>query len=284
LPDASAFKFGKLAPVRFDGHPMLAAHVKRPWTALPAPFDNSEGVQLELDGNGPDPNVTNQGPDFQGVGNCGVVGGVNARRTSRVRILGDSAIAATILAHVTKISLPDANQVVADYLRYTRGQDTGVALVQFLEYWRRHGLDGHKIIAWATVDHTDPVEFYNATHDFDVTYNGYQLASTFMRQAQALIEGGNEPIDCRTSRFEPIGGHCMVEAALTLAPTPSGHPFGKLGTWGYWLPRTEEFRTNCQDESHVIITPEIAAAKSDGLNCDLDQLIATCDQLNGVAA
>src|ERR1035438_4758576 len=56
-----------------------------------------------LDGNGPDPAVTNQGPDFQGFGNCVIVGAINSLRTWNVLVSESDPI-------------PDANGAVSQYL------------------------------------------------------------------------------------------------------------------------------------------------------------------------
>lgn len=243
-------KYGRLPAKRFIGHPMLTHHVIN-LPHAPVHFDNGAAAGYELDGNGPDPSVTNQGPDFEGVGNCGVVGVVNGERTTQ-------AVART------SISMPSANEAVAEYLGYTKGQDTGVVLVDLLEHWRTVGLFGRKILAWATIEVTDP-RFYDYVYAFDWSYTGIAVDQAFEDQF-----ADNQPFS-----YDPwsplLGGHCVDVV---------GRP--KLATWGRDCEYEESWRTRRMEEAHIVITPEDAEAKTDGV-VNLETLVSDLDQLRTAA-
>lgn len=248
---------------------MLSAHLSKPLPKAPAEFDNGVGVALQLDGNGPDPMVTNQGPNFQGAGNCGYVGAKNGEATTQAVIVGDSAIDVALRNTIAAIEMPTPNEVVAEYFGYTKGQDTGVVLTELLEFWRTHGLFGRKILAWATINTHDEEEFYDATYAFDFTYNGIAVAAPMQEQFAA-----GEVLDLTgtIADYQIEGGHCVSVPARC-----------KLYTWGQEVAYTERWRRRYMEESHIVITEEVGEARCNGLGIDLDRLIQVLDGLKAAA-
>ena len=189
-----------------------------------------------LDGNGPDPAVTTQGPDFQGLGNCTIVGGVNLIRVWDILVNESDAI-------------PTANEAVGEYDNQSGGQDTGLAETSVLQKWRTVGMFGEKIDAWGPVNHSNITAIKNAIAYYGACYFGVQLPESAQQQFNpggastwSLVKGS--PIE---------GGHCIVGVGYNDQGV-------QIITWGQVVTCTWEWIAEYLDESYVIISNQFVEA------------------------
>ncbi|MFI0900553.1 hypothetical protein [Streptomyces sp. NPDC020983] len=118
--------------------------------------------------------------------------------------------------------------------------DTGAYCQDVLGYWRKTGLEGHKIVAYAALDPSNLTEIKQAIATFGTVYVGLNFPDTAMDQFDA-----GEPWDVvRGARVE--GGHCVIVGAY------GGGKFG-LVTWGAETEMTEAFWKKYVDEAWVVI-------------------------------
>ena len=147
---------------------------------------------------------------------------------------------------------PTLEHVVAMYSAITGytpndpSSDTGAYCQDVLAYWRKTGLEGHRIVAYASLDVHNLTEIKQAVAQFGTVYVGMSFPDSAMEQFNAgqtwdLVKG---------ARIE--GGHCVIVGA---------YGNGKLGlvTWGAEAEMTETFWRKYVDEAWVVLDP-------DGLN------------------
>ena len=124
--------------------------------------------------------------------------------------------------------------------------DTGAYCQDVLKYWRTTGLEGHQIVAYASLDVSNLTEIKQAISIFGTVYVGMSFPDSAMRQFNA----GKTWDVTRGARVE--GGHCVIVGA---------YGNGKFGliTWGAEATMTERFWKKYVDEAWVVLD-------ADGLN------------------
>lgn len=125
--------------------------------------------------------------------------------------------------------------------------DQGTVLQDLLDYWRKTGLTVggkvHKILAFAQVDHTSPLELRAAIALFGAVIYGIQVP----RSAEEEFNAG-EPWDY-VPGSPNLGGHAITDERYDQA---LWYPV----TWGREQPATEAFMTAYLQEAWVPILPE----------------------------
>jgi hypothetical protein len=138
--------------------------------------------------------------------------------------------------------------------------DQGTNIQDALEYWRKTGLGGHKILAFARVDHNDMAEVQAAINVFGALAVGVALPAVAEQQ---FADG--QPWDVVTNDGGILGGHAIHagaydEHAGTFTVT----------TWGHTQVLTEAWWRTYVDELWVIVSPEwLSAAGVDPEGLDL---------------
>lgn len=124
--------------------------------------------------------------------------------------------------------------------------DRGTVIQDALNYWRTVGIAGHKILAFAQVDHTNRAAVEAAVNVFGTVHLGLQ----FPKIAMAEFNAG-QPWDSVASDGGIIGGHSVPVGRYN-------HPGGQYGavTWARPQPLTEAFWERYVTETWVVITPE----------------------------
>jgi hypothetical protein len=120
------------------------------------------------------------------------------------------------------------------------GSDTGAYCQDVLAYWRKTGLEGHKITAYAALDVSNLTEIKQAVALFGTIYVGLSFPDSAMDQFNA-----DQPWDVvRGAKVE--GGHCVIVGAYSN---------GRLGlvTWGAETTMTEAFWKRYVDEAWVVL-------------------------------
>jgi hypothetical protein len=118
--------------------------------------------------------------------------------------------------------------------------DTGAYCQDVLAYWRKTGLEGHKITAYASLDVSNLTEIKQAIALFGTVYVGLSFPDSAMTQFD-----NDQPWDVvRGATVE--GGHCVIVGA---------YGAGKFGlvTWGAETAMTEAFWKRYVDEAWVVL-------------------------------
>ncbi len=141
---------------------------------------------------------------------------------------------------------PAQDQVVGMYSAVTGydpkkpATDRGAYIQDALGYWRKSGLAGHKIVAYASLDVSNLTEVRQAIALFGSVNVGLNFPDSAMDQFNA-----GEPWDVvKGARIE--GGHCVMAGA---------YGGGRIGivTWGAEAEMTEAFWKKYVDEAWVVL-------------------------------
>lgn len=250
----SKFLLGKKDPVVLSGVSFISEYETSAQLFVPSSVSVPAAVWA-MDGNGPDPLVTNQGPDFQGVGDCTVVGACNADRTWNLLVNESNPI-------------PSANEVVKEYFSMSGGQDTGLAETALLQHWQTKGLFGYKIAAFAPVDHTNITAIESSIANYGGCYFGVQLPESAQTQ---LNQGGSSTWSVVPG--SPIeGGHCIWACGYDQASK-----LVQIVTWSQVVNVEYAWLAKYLDEAYAIIPQQFVEAGK-GPTLDLASLQADLAQ------
>lgn len=123
--------------------------------------------------------------------------------------------------------------------------DRGVVEQDMLHYVMKNGVGGHKILAYAQVNHKDPDELKAALHLFGSVYMGAQMPQSAMLQTDAsqpwTVQGG--------SQIE--GGHCFTLQRWDTAADPM-----TFVTWGQLQRASIEWWLDYGQEAWVMISQD----------------------------
>jgi hypothetical protein len=162
-----------------------------------------------------------------------------------------------------------AEQLVAEYLAYDHGQDVGANIADLLLFWYTSG----KLLAFAPVDHTDPVACDAAMSAFHGLYAGVDLTD----DADHLFEEG-EPWSVGSGQQpDPADGHCIVKVGARGGPVETPGGSDTWVTWGALQRSSLGWTAACLSEAWVLVTQEDADAAS----LDIAKLRADIDALGG---
>lgn len=128
--------------------------------------------------------------------------------------------------------------------------DKGAYMQDVLSYWRKSGIEGHHILAFAKVDHTNQTEVVKALAGFGTLYLGINFPQSamdqFNREAPWDVVPGS-PIE---------GGHAINAGYYDLLEEK-----WKVITWGREQPMTQAFFSNYVEEAWAVISPEWLSEK-----------------------
>lgn len=246
-------KRGRL-PVKPAGEKFAIRYVheyaREPLPAPDYPVDVTGGIgehDWQMLGNGPDPDCT-LAPE--GVGDCGFAGREHYKY-------------AKAACYGLEEDRESSDALVSEYLSYDHGQDVGVNLADVLLAWYRAG----KILAFASVDHTDPAQCDSAMEQFKGLYVGVSLTP----DADELFGEGQPWTTAAGQRPDPREGHCILKV------TADGNELDGYVTWGALQKATRDWTRACLEEAWVVIASEDEAAKVDmaALTADIDALHGT---------
>ena len=166
-------------------------------------------------------------------GNCVVAGA------------GHLIMAWTANASGSAIVVPDAD-ILAAYHAVGGPGDNGLVMLDFLNYWKKTGLAGHKIGGYVAVNPRHHAMRRMAAWLFGGTYSGYALPVS--AQGQDLWDV-TDPSLTGDSAPGSWGGHCVPEMQVT--PDSYG-----VCTWGMIQPVTYGFCDAYCDESYAVFSEE----------------------------
>ncbi|MGW2692320.1 hypothetical protein ACWC3Y_10715 [Streptomyces sp. NPDC001296] len=194
----------------------------------PAAVDYESGIDFPMYGN-------------DEVGDCGPAGCGHVVQSLTTYGQGKTATVteATVLAFYSAIS---------GYVPGDPSTDVGVNLQDMLEYWRKHDLGGHEIVAFAEVDVSNPAEMQLAIDLFDAVITGINLP----KSAEDQFNAGQVWDVVRGSKI--LGGHCVPFFGY-------GGGLYKGVTWAAVQAMTEAFRKKYVGEGWIVITKDWLNAK-----------------------
>lgn len=136
------------------------------------------------------------------------------------------------------------SKVVDTYFTLTHGLDSGLNMLEFLKYWRKTGLDGHKIGAFAAVDPKNITSIRYANFLFGGVYFGIMLPRSAQNQKVWDVPPSGAVGD---GAWGSWGGHCVNGGVATPRIV-------KVATWGEEVTCTMDFIGTYADEAWAIIS------------------------------
>jgi hypothetical protein len=127
----------------------------------------------------------------------------------------------------------------------TGANDNGAVVQDVLNYWRKTGIGGHKILAFARVDESNLDEVRAAINLFGTVYLGINFPKSAMQQFDA-----GEP-------WHPVSGSSIAGGhAINAVYYDISDGMYKIVTWGKVQRMTQAFWDAYVEEAWVVISPE----------------------------
>jgi hypothetical protein len=149
-------------------------------------------------------------------------------------------------AKPTNAQILKAYEDVGGYVPGDPSTDNGCVMLDALNYWRKTGIAGHKILAYASVDLTRLDEVKTAVQLFGNLYLGIQLPLTVQESNSWTVPSGGPFGDGSPGSW---GGHCIPVVAyspLTLT----------VITWGMRLKMSYNFLRDYADEAYCVLSSD----------------------------
>lgn len=147
---------------------------------------------------------------------------------------------------------PPEQSVIRMYDETGDGTDDGRYLDEVLSYWRKTGLDGETVLAYASVNVKDRAEVKAALWLFGGLYLGVGLPVTAQRQTTWHVDASALAADRAPYSW---GGHCVNATGYANTTGVYFVTWGRLTrlTWGFWNAYV--------DEAFAIVSPAWVTAQ-----------------------
>lgn len=165
---------------------------------------------------------------------------------------------------IAQQQIPTEQSVIKTYLQLSGGIDSGLNMLDVLNYWRRHSFGGDKILAYTKVDRAKHDLIKHGIHMFGGVYLGFQCQEGL----DTDFDAGRPWTPARLTQ----DGHAVY--AVSYDETKVG-----VFTWGGFQWGTWDWWNECVDEAYIILPPE-ARQRGFASGFDFAQLQ---DDLNKVA-
>lgn len=218
-------------------------------TALPTPPATYPVIKFgySMLGNGPDPHVTIEGPNFEGVGNCTICALIHLRRANELE------------TETAKNDLPTANACVLEYFDETGGQDTGLECSSVLKKWYSPGTFQNQNKGYASF----PINDVNMMKVVISNFGGAYLGVNLPDPAEIQTENGQPwKLTNTLDDLNIVGGHCVPAVGYD-------ENFVYVVTWGLIQPVTWSWLAEYLEEAWAVITTEDARVDLAALQADL---------------
>ena len=161
--------------------------------------------------------------------------------------LGDCTIAA--LAHalttyrglVGKEKIMSKTAVVKLYMHLTGGVDSGLNVLDVMNYWQKHAVSSDEILAYVSVDPKNHTHVQQAIDLFGGVYLGFQVQQNCIQEFNNHQPWAPGPLTTDGHAVYAVGYDQTGVTVLTWGNT-------QQGTWAWW--------DECVDESYAILPPE----------------------------
>ena len=220
-----AFKLGKLSP-KF--HPKTLKFSNYLLAGAPPPPPEKQFWEYKIDPR----NIQMFGNDS--IGDC--------------TCAGIAHLLMLVTAHTGKVVIPELQDVldfysaVSGYDQKTGANDNGAAITDVLDRWQTVGLSGHKILAWAQIDHKNLTAIHQGIHIFGGLDVGVQLPESAQQQFP--------------KNWELVNGS-PIEEATALSEAGFGATGSNYQTWGKGDQKaSNEWSAAYRDESYCVLTQD----------------------------
>lgn len=242
----TALKFGKLAARVGPGHTVDLVRYLTPGSWFPAPASSVDWSKKL---------PTSLGMMLNDrLGDCTCAAAGHAIQL----VTGNASSEVT----VTDAAILRAYEAVSGYNPGTGDNDNGAVETDVLNYWRRVGVSGHRIVASGTVNHADTTLVKQLVAYLGFLYIGVQVP-------KAWEAGPNIwAVPTKAADRQIVGGHAIIVVGY------DDHHL-RIVSWGRVYRMTwAAFEKYC-DEAHGVITPEWIEKTGDAPSgLDLAQLQA----------
>lgn len=187
-------------------------------------------------------------------GDCGVAGIQHG-------LMADAKITSTAK------HFPSEKQVIDYYLKFTRGDDSGVVLHDLLAHIRDHKFYDETIEAYAPFSINDVPTLQTAIWLYGFAYVGITVTSAMQKAF-----GADDPWDAKAVDGEVVGGHCVPIVGYD-------DQFLYCVTWGAIQRITYPAWHTMASEAWAIISGEFVGRHGNGRGVDIDALRADLNRL-----
>lgn len=163
---------------------------------------------------------------------------------------------------------PTTEEVVKEYLSYTKGEDGGAVEADLLKFWQNNEIFNGKAAAYAPTDKSDIDELKSVIATYGLAYIGIEVPSVCQEQF-----AHHKPWSLTHTAADNniIGGHCII-----LVGYDDKYFYGI--TWGAVQAIEWTWLQAYMTESWAIITPEIVTKGEYG-QMRLAELLADIEKL-----
>jgi hypothetical protein len=159
---------------------------------------------------------------------------------------GAAHITTTYNGLIGKKKIPTRSQVLSIYKKLTGGQDTGLVMLDALNYWRKTGLFGEQISAFAKINPKNHDHVKLAIQLFGGIYLGFNVQENAIKDFQS-----NTPW---TPGKLTGDGHCVVIEDCNQSGV-------EVLTWGGVILATWDWIDYCVDEMYVALPKQASDPK-----------------------
>jgi hypothetical protein len=163
---------------------------------------------------------------------------------------------------------PTEQQVIELYEHFTSpGPDNGCQLLEVLKYWRKTGLAGDKIRAFAQLEPRNVNEVKDSVAYFGGCYIGVELPKFALDASNMIAEPWVVPPRGPVGNAAPgqDAGHCVAAV---------GYDSRNLYvvTWGVLKPMSWQFYVDYSDEAYAVLSNDFLTDRKTRAGLDLEQL------------
>ncbi len=161
--------------------------------------------------------------------------------------LGDCTIAALAHALTTYRGLIGREKIMTKaavtklYMHLTGGIDSGLNVLDVMNYWRKHAVSGDEILAFASVDPKNHTHVQQAINLFGGVYLGFQVQQNCIQEFNDHQPWTPGTLLNEGHAVYAVGYDQTGVTVLTWGNT-------QQGTWDWW--------DECVDEAYAILPPE----------------------------
>lgn len=177
------------------------------------------------------------------IGDCTIASGAH-------QIMSLSTYSQQYAQSVTDADVVAAYSAVSGYDPKTGANDYGAVLQDVMNYWRKTGIGGHKILAFAAVDVKNKQEVDAAINVFGTLSLGIALPISAQKQTGPDKVWEFDPVST-SGRYGSWGGH-----AVPVGKYDDNANRYTVVTWGALQDLSEDFWNAYVDEAWVVITQE----------------------------
>ena len=222
------YKFGK-RPARTDARTLrMEKYLLATLPMAPPSYNNLARVEAKLGISDPTKLYPMDGNDQ--FGDCTIAALFHAETTYH-GLIGVKSIAST--KTVTNL-----------YFKLTDGEDSGLAELDVLNYWRKHSVSKDKILAYVQLDPKNHEHVKTAIELFGGVYLGFQVPENCLSQFDAHQPWMGGKLTDEGHAVYAVNYDANYLTVLTWGTI-------QLGTWDGWWNR-------CVDEVYAILPPEAA--------------------------